>query len=435
MRNVSTALILTAFISAGGCVNILGFEEVTALQESSDATAPAIDAAIPELDADTRFACAESAIDPALGTTIVNTETNDDALELSCATGGGSPEKLLSWIAPVRDYYVFDTEGSQFDTVLGLFDECEGTEIACNNNVGEGNSSKIVHKLAKDEEVLIAVDGFAGDQGEAALTIARVSCPDADISEQTLPLSLSTLGFGDDTSNSCGGQGQEDRGYHWVAPSDGLFAFKAVSENFAPIISVHEGPECGDEELGCSGSAGTGKRAEVVRRMTAGQEVSLYVDGIAGGGSFDLDITDRSDVTCPEAAEMPDPSDAISFTPRVMSGSCGSPVVFGEFGGSFAPGDMSYPLTLGSISEGCNGSCTATVESQGDFIVYILDQQDCGGTELACIQGELDPKTGSFVAELPMAMTQDAQNLTVVVQAQSIFATSFTVDLGCGLVC
>lgn len=413
---------------ASGCAQLLGFDSVTEQGAPADA-APEIEA-----DADTRFVCADSNFEPALGSVVVTTDTGADTIALSCGSEG-SPERFLAWKAPVSDYFIFDTAGSAFDTVLGLFDECEGTELECNNNVGEGTSSEIVIKLAKDRELLIAADGFAGDQGEGVVNVERVSCPDSDLEDQSFPIGLSTQSFGDDQNSSCGGEGQEDRAYHWVAPNDGLFAFRASSETFTPIISLQEGPQCSDTELACNRSSGPGRRAEVVRRLVKDQTVSISVDGADGAGSFELDVSDLGDVSCPEQAFPLEPDSVGTFTPRTMSGSCGFPEITGLFGGTDMAGDVTYTFPVPALGQGCNGSCTIDIESEGPLFAYALDQDDCGGEEIACEVGVFNNATNLFETTLTLPGRVEAQSLTVVIASQDVRFKTFTFSAQCAVVC
>tara|TARA_R110002073_G_scaffold311038_1_gene481965 strand:- start:15382 stop:15663 length:282 start_codon:yes stop_codon:yes gene_type:complete len=57
-------------------------------------------------------------------------------------------ETLFSWRAPATDYYVFDTIGSEFDTVIALKNECDGEELNCNNNLStDATASELVQKI------------------------------------------------------------------------------------------------------------------------------------------------------------------------------------------------------------------------------------------------------------------------------------------------
>lgn len=434
--SLSTATLLV--LGLGGCAQILGFDDVSETSSAVDAANTAVDASVSDAavalpDASTQFMCADSETTPGLGTTAIDTEMLNNDVSLSCVTGLDAPDQILSWTAPVTDYFVIDTSGSSFDTVIGVFDECDGTELACNNNLGELPISELVLRAERDDELLLVVDGFAGDQGVGSLNIARVSCPDTDLQSQEGTIPLSTTGFGDDQSSACGGQGQEDRSYHWVAPRDGLFAFRAKANGFRPIVSIQEGARCEDRELGCSQAQTSMRLSEVTRRLVKDEVVSITVDGVDGSGAFDLDIVDRSAETCPKAAYADGATE--SFTTRNMSPSCGFAEFAGEFGVTAQAGDMSYSFELGSISQGCSGSCTFDIVSEGLFVVSVLDQDDCGGEEIMCLVATFDPMLGMHTAELVLPNSAEAKNLTIIVSSQDNRFNGFSITSGCGIVC
>jgi hypothetical protein len=91
----------------------------------------------------------------------------------SCSTDG-SPERLYSFKAPEAGAYLFDTQGSKYDTVVYVLEgSCVGEEIACNDEYGSGPTSRAVVTLEKDETVVVAVDGYGGEADDFNLNVAR----------------------------------------------------------------------------------------------------------------------------------------------------------------------------------------------------------------------------------------------------------------------
>ncbi|MBL4636589.1 MAG: hypothetical protein JKY56_22245, partial [Kofleriaceae bacterium] len=255
----------TGILLLSGCAQILGIDDnVGAKSEVADA------ASIPDATTDAASTpdaglpfCVDNTIP--VGTSNVNTELGGtDDFAPSCTSGTGNDQAFL-WKAPVTDYYVFDTVGSNFDTVLSLQTTCEAnSEIACNNNRGAESISELVRKVEANDALVVIVDGFAGSQGVGKINIERVSCPDEDLEGQTgFPLVQTTINAGDDNTSVCGGAGFPDRAYHWVVPEDGLWAFNATAAGFATTIAVQDGPRCQDELLGCSTSSGPELHSEV----------------------------------------------------------------------------------------------------------------------------------------------------------------------------
>lgn len=111
-----------------------------------------------------------------------NTASGSDALSPSCAVFGDSNETIYEFIAPQKGRYQFDTSGSDVDTILQILDsDCDGIELACNDDPGDGRlSARLELNLVQDQVVLVNVDSFNGS-GSAILSVsllgsARTDC-------------------------------------------------------------------------------------------------------------------------------------------------------------------------------------------------------------------------------------------------------------------
>jgi uncharacterized protein YkwD len=95
-----------------------------------------------------------------------------DTTQGSC--GGRGRELAFEWTAPSSGEWVFDTEGSSFDTVLFVRSGCGGDELACNDDVRGGTvSSRLTLSLAACQTVVVYVDGFnPDDAGDVRLTVS-----------------------------------------------------------------------------------------------------------------------------------------------------------------------------------------------------------------------------------------------------------------------
>lgn len=66
--------------------------------------------------------------------------------------------------------------GSTFDTTLAVFDLCEGTELACNDDTCDGLQSEITMNMADANTYLIRIAGYEGDAGDYTLTVTNSGC-------------------------------------------------------------------------------------------------------------------------------------------------------------------------------------------------------------------------------------------------------------------
>ena len=66
--------------------------------------------------------------------------------------------------------------GSTFDTTLAVFDGCEGTELACNDDMCDGLQSEIMMTVTDASTYLIRVAGYYGEAGDYTLTVTNSGC-------------------------------------------------------------------------------------------------------------------------------------------------------------------------------------------------------------------------------------------------------------------
>ena len=106
-----------------------------------------------------------------------------------CASSGGAPEVVHQFAAPEVGVYCASTAGSDFDTVLYLRADCNDrqTESQCNDAVDypADNTSAFNFVADANDPVFIVVDGYSGENGEAAdrgaytLTVSAGRCDGA----------------------------------------------------------------------------------------------------------------------------------------------------------------------------------------------------------------------------------------------------------------
>lgn len=83
-----------------------------------------------------------------------------DDLDPSCAAGNDE-DYVVRFTAPSQATYIFDTQGSSLDTTLTLLeDDCEGTALGCNDDIGGGNGfAALSMNMDVGDVVLAFVDG------------------------------------------------------------------------------------------------------------------------------------------------------------------------------------------------------------------------------------------------------------------------------------
>ena len=103
-----------------------------------------------------------------------STAGQGDSFASSC---GGGADYLFRFVAPAASNYTFDTIGSGYDTLLTVYSDCNGTELACNDDFA-GNPdcggypcSEVTVALAAGQNVIVAVEGFSGATGAFTLNV------------------------------------------------------------------------------------------------------------------------------------------------------------------------------------------------------------------------------------------------------------------------
>lgn len=124
------------------------------------------------LDPNCQDRCANAA-DAFEGATLGNNTGFDTELQVSCAINSEHD----AWFVhhPLCSGQLkINTVGSSFDTVLTVFDECGGSEIACDDDGAPGAASTITIPVVAGEDYFIRVAGFQQAVGDIVLNISRV---------------------------------------------------------------------------------------------------------------------------------------------------------------------------------------------------------------------------------------------------------------------
>ncbi|MBI4819989.1 MAG: DUF4215 domain-containing protein [Deltaproteobacteria bacterium] len=126
-------------------------------------------------------ACPTGDLASALGAPVAggNTSAMANLFAPTCATAGAAGDGSYLWTAPRDGTFVFDTAGSDFDTVLSVLDgNCGGAALACDDDSGPGTQSQLSVALSSGAQVTVVVDGFGSAQGNYSLNIREVVCGD-----------------------------------------------------------------------------------------------------------------------------------------------------------------------------------------------------------------------------------------------------------------
>lgn len=380
------------------------------------------------------------------------TTGEDDQWEPSCSSGGG-PDVAYRFVAPTSGTYVFDTQGSSFDTVVSVLSGC--SEATCIDDSNFGTAAVATLYIEAGQEVVAIIDGYGGNSGNYAFQVylqsdecapladcggfcvdtssdpfncggcfntcgpdefcsnATCTCggPDcecsfpvcggceiaADLEGVPASFSGSTENHRNDLQPGCvGGSGPEVL-HTFLALEDGTYVFDARGPEFDPVLSVMDAISCG--ELACNDDFQS-LNPRVVVDMFAGQQVVVSVDSLGGQGSFyDLDINQFFRAECGAFIG--------SDVPLEVEGS-----TFNAFNGFVPPCGPSDAgdAVLTFVAPQTRDYHIDTSGSDFDTMLAILDA-DCGGLLLACND---DIGTNSDAAQIDIPL-EEGQQISIIV--------------------
>ena len=218
------------------------------------------------------------------------TDTNSgetDDFQGSCGSSGGTDVAFM-WEAPTDGCYQFDTNGSTYDTVLRIFNECGGTEQECNDDGGTSTQSLVETSVASGERVVVVVDGYSSSSAgnyELNITAAASSSFSEDLDLGTVSgdavATDDNTGMGDTVEGICtfGGTG-EDIVYRWEAPSTDCWIFDSEGSSIDTYITLIDTSNLCYEQTECdTASAADGINARIELSLDSGESFFVVLDG------------------------------------------------------------------------------------------------------------------------------------------------------------
>lgn len=251
------------------------------------------------------------------------------------------------WTAPVAGRYVFDTIGSEFDTILYDPNQSE----YCNDDAVGVASELPAKRFWRGSTEIVVVDGW--DAGEYVLNVRR--CPDAVGDLFGHIFYRSSIGDACDiVTTPCGPTRTPEARFFWHAPSTGVFSFDTRDSDADTVLSVgryeyeaeddaeddtagwEQRPEsyfswrCNDDYWPAS------KASKLSMFVDEGDVVQVVVERVGQGDGYSLEIQECSDAHF-DGADLPlRPSGTLRSAHDDFNGGCIGPVgVVGEYDAAF----------------------------------------------------------------------------------------------------
>ncbi|MFO1523625.1 MAG: S8 family peptidase [Kiritimatiellia bacterium] len=235
-------------------------------------------------------------------------------------TGGKSV--WWTWTSPTNSVILLHTEGSDFDTLLGVYSGTEVTNlvtVAGDDDNGIGVSSLVTFLAHEGATYQFAVDGWGGDSGNIQLTLElvggggdppgndqfadRTALPSAPATATGSNLGA-TLEPGE-PEHSIETLGGSSVWWSWTAPAGGTWRVTTAGSDFDTILAVYSGSGIASlVQLGSDDDEGPGLSSQIDFTAAAGTSYSFAVDGYDGEqGAITLAV---SAINIPSTDGIPD---------------------------------------------------------------------------------------------------------------------------------
>jgi len=398
--------------------------------------------------------CAATDLGSVMGTAVASGDTtgDDDDVDPTCASSASNDHEY-TFTAPIDGTYVFNTDGSGFDTVLTVReDDCDGHELGCDDDGGAGNRSQVVTFVEGGYTVLLAVDGYLAASGAYQINIygpeqcgngldedndGNVDCadPDCDYADECITCSPTILGSSmgpavatgstasedDDLAPTCGSAaGSADAEFAFTAPTGGTYTIDTAGSAFDTILSVR-GNTCNGPDVACDDDSGPGTTSSATFPLNANDVVLFAIDGYLGAtGNYNVNIwgpeqcaggvdeDDDGDIDCADSDCTYD-GNCISCAPTNLGSTMGDAVASGTTAGGDDDMDPSCGTSNGApdqeftFTAPVDGTYTFNTDGSAyDTLLYIRDGT-CAVQDIACD----DSSAPGGQAEIEQYLQQD----------------------------
>jgi hypothetical protein len=215
--------------------------------------------------------------------------------EHALKTGGSSV--WYRWTAPAAGRATFDTQGSDFDTLLAVYrgdSLSQLEEVASNDDIEPGvTQSRVSFPAQEGVEYRIAVDGYNAGKGSVVLNWELVEAGENDLFSSAQELTGESGTVRGDTTGAtkepaepdhAGNSGGASVWYRWTSPADGVATFDTSGSEFDTLLAVYRGESLSQlQEVASNDDVEAGLRhSRVTFPAAEGDEYVIAVDGYSG---------------------------------------------------------------------------------------------------------------------------------------------------------
>ena len=266
------------------------------------------------------------------GTTL----NRSDVTRPSCAfRNSEAPDLVYRWRPSTTGEYTIDTNGSAFDTIVAIFDNCSeiASELACDDDSGDSTRSEITLTANANQTYYIVVSGyFSTASGATVVHISTDSsitpdctttndcasgsicvagqcevapndgfCDAAETAFTNIESTGTTVGADNLAQPSCGFSSSEspDAIFSWRPTRDGAYTLSTSGSDFDTVVAVYDACNEAATDVACNDDGGDGSTSEAEFSATAFNTYYVVVTGYktAQEGNYVLNITESGGAT------------------------------------------------------------------------------------------------------------------------------------------
>jgi hypothetical protein len=224
----------------------------------------------------------------------------ESAFGATCVSVGIHADRWFVFTPTITQDYRIETCGANYDTMLAVYTDCSGNEIACNNDYVTGPSTGCTSQRSRIGRIAlqsgipyyirIGAANNASMSAGSTMNLTIAAAPAAAPGDECSNAAVAVLGANPfDTTEavhnmvvSCNSTQARDVFFNFVAPSSGTMRVATCpGTTWNTVVSIHDGV-CGPE-LRCNDDAGvTGCSTQSViasLAVTQGQTYQIRVGG------------------------------------------------------------------------------------------------------------------------------------------------------------
>ncbi len=177
----------------------------------------------------------------------------------------------------------FSLMGSSFDTTLAIYDQCGGTELACNDDTNGTRQSEINMNVDANTPYLLRIAGYGYKKGYYLLTIDQNMAPENDDCNNAITITDGVTWYGntegatgEDTSG-CSGSDTLDVWHIFTPTQSGPVTISLAGSSFDTTLAIYD--QCGGTEIICNDDAAGTRQSQIIIPMDAGTPYLIRVAG------------------------------------------------------------------------------------------------------------------------------------------------------------